>query len=897
MAYLAQLGALTDELIAVVAAVPEGQDRRRHATRESALRAFRHHKFGRTNQFEVDEHLGGLVERLRVTGREALGDALARRLQLLAPLKSRWTPEILHLLLELSDQPAEKTKIDSLHSLHEPEEDPGPALTWAEIAEEDGWDEDRALWRNVNFDDNSDDDVYEDVIAQSLSENSESTAPSSPDRGLERIKQAVSSEAGHLLQSVQDSQAWRHAPLARAEDGRTKKTFATGLSVVREVLFMLGGFETSLFDKTFNPVPDFQLHGISWTTHKALMTSFGGHGRDLAPLRRFSAGTQQIPLLQVFHASVQETLRRFDEWLAHLHCRFVSIKEDVVVSLMAVLTETKSRMQPLCFLSRIIEQLEEERSAYTFRYLELLYDAAGVAQLECKETAYLLLGTTFFHCFQVYLRPIRLWMEEGNLVPGDKTFFVAESEADVPLNQVWQRRFQLLRAPSGVLHAPKFLQPAVQRIFATGKSIVLLKHLGQHGTLRGYQKGTEPHMAFDAVSDDAIGLAPFSEAFAKAFELWIESKHHSASSTLRKLLTSCGLFSSLDALQTIFLMSDGAQSDAFASALFKHLDGLSSSWRDRFTLTEVAQEAYSSGADSFRLSARLQSAGLVHSAIAARSSVRFSLPAVQLIYRLSWPVQIVITEEGMRDYQAVFTFLLQIKRAFRMLLHRHAGVAESVDDDDIVDEDRLYYLIRAKLLWFCNSIMSYVALLVITPYAAVMREGLIHAVDVDEMIEVHARFTERLRQASCLGPKLKPIHDCILDMLDLTVKLEDAHRIEVTRRTEEDLEISRLSRFSTPNKTRLAGDQALGETPRRLAYDDDEEENMRVDMGKMVIDYGAGAGQSYSQTLTSLNADFERHLRFLAGGLRGVARASRVEAAAKWDLLAEMMEVGIKDRL
>jgi gamma-tubulin complex component 5 len=35
-------------------------------------------------------------------------------------------------------------------------------------------------------------------------------------------------------------------------------------------------------------------------------------------------------------------------------------------------------------------------------------------------------------------------------------------------------------------------------------------------------------------------------------------------------------------------------------------------------------------------------------------------------------------------------------------------------------------------------------------------------------------------------------------------------------------------------------------------------------------------------------------VRFVAGGLRGVARASREEAAAKWDLLAEMLEVGIK---
>ncbi len=35
---------------------------------------------------------------------------------------------------------------------------------------------------------------------------------------------------------------------------------------------------------------------------------------------------------------------------------------------------------------------------------------------------YALLGSIFFRCFQVYLRPIRLWMEEGSIVPQDEAF-------------------------------------------------------------------------------------------------------------------------------------------------------------------------------------------------------------------------------------------------------------------------------------------------------------------------------------------------------------------------------------------------------------------------------------------------------------------------------------------
>ena len=58
---------------------------------------------------------------------------------------------------------------------------------------------------------------------------------------------------------------------------------------------------------------------------------------------------------------------------------------------------------------------------------------------------------------------------------------------------------------------------------------------------------------------------------------------------------------------------------------------------------------------------------------------------------------------------------------------------------------------------------------------------------------------------------------------------------------------------------------------------------------------GGGAYKPYAVAMRDMHADFERHLRFVAGGLRGIARASRDEAAGKWDLLAEMLEFGIRD--
>ena len=54
------------------------------------------------------------------------------------------------------------------------------------------------------------------------------------------------------------------------------------------------------------------------------------------------------------------------------------------------------------------------------------------------------------------------------------------------------------------------------------------------------------------------------------------------------------------------------------------------------------------------------------------------------------------------------------------------------------------------------------------------------------------------------------------------------------------------------------------------------------------------ADRPYAELLAEIGADFDRLLKFMCGGLRGVARASgNVAAAAKWDTLAEMLEVGV----
>ncbi|AEO56261.1 hypothetical protein MYCTH_2300990 [Thermothelomyces thermophilus ATCC 42464] len=914
MAHLAQLGALIDDLVAAVAAIPTSQHERRVACREAVLRSLRSHTFTRTNHFEVEDRLNGLEERFSVVGRDGLAEALRARRDALESCRDQFTPEVLHLLLELADQPAQKSNLNDLDALVEPEEEAPPPLTWRDIAKEDGWKQEKDIWRFVDYSLGSSDE--EDVDWQSEASAESLTTASSADDQRHRTAHdlAIKPQGTDLLMRVHDAQGWRHAS-AVDENGRPKKIPVSTTQFFREALFMLAGLETSLFDTRCSPITKYQLRGVSWESYKALATAFSECGRKLAPLRAYVENREHSPLLQVFQDCLQEALRSLDLELSSIQARVVAAEEDVVVSLIGVLEELGPKLAPLYVLADIVCQVQEERNPHAFRYLELLYDAVGMAQLRDSRATYTLLGTIFLDCFQVYLKPIRLWMEEGKLLQGDRTFFVLESPTKLPLSQVWKGQFNLLRTPEGNLYAPRFLKPAIDRIFTAGKSIVVLKHMKQHEATKKYQATAEPKMDFATVCPDDLEYAPFGELFGLAFQAWVQSKHHTAAATLRELLfSSYGLSESLHALHHLYLMSDGARSDSFASSIFRHLDNFSNSWRDRFTLTEIAQEAFSACVDTYRLSADIDSRGLTHSALACRNSVRISLPAIRLHYRLSWPVQIVITEEGIRGYQTLFTFQLQARRALSILRHPIAPLQRRDGGSRGTAGMARYYLLRSKLLWFANAIVTYLTTLVFAPNTARLQADLRSSTsaattptsttpttaDVDDMIATHAAFVSRIVEESCQGAKLRPIRDAMLDIFDLAIRLADVQRAEVAKLEEEEMEISRLSVMSSPFKASPARKGRDGGRKRRSVLDedgdvDDEDEGGLAAQWMVGKKGGSDEGKPHAVVLKELEADFERHLRFVTSGLRGVARASKEEAAAKWDLLAEMLEAGIKE--
>ncbi|RYP69561.1 hypothetical protein DL771_006076 [Monosporascus sp. 5C6A] len=352
MAFAATLGALTEELVEIVTSVSAQSDPERFDDlKESALRKIRYHNFLRTNHFQVRHELDGLEERFRILNRDALADALRGRLDTLAQFPNKWTPETLHLLLQLSDQPTQKSKLRDLELLKVPNEDPEPPLTWEDVAREEGWDQDRDLWKTVDFADDSSDGGYVDTKSDASVE-SQDTSLSSVEARYRRQPAdylATIRDEDQNLKTVQETQSWRYQSPPRDGNGRSQKVPVSELLVVREVLFMLRGLDNTLFNERSVPSTKHNLNHASWEVYHSLLRTLGEAGRQLAILRRFAKQHQNIPLIQVFQDAVEKRLLAFDCELSKIEAQFVDIKQDALMQEPPLQFENSSAFGPGSF--------------------------------------------------------------------------------------------------------------------------------------------------------------------------------------------------------------------------------------------------------------------------------------------------------------------------------------------------------------------------------------------------------------------------------------------------------------------------------------------------------------------------------------------------------------------
>lgn len=180
-----------------------------------------------------------------------------------------------------------------------------------------------------------------------------------------------------------------------------------------------------------------------------------------------------------------------------------------------------------------------------------------------------------------------------------------------------------------------------------------------------------------------------------------------------------------------------------------------------------------------------------------------------------------------------------------------------------------------------------------------MNQDLQEVEDIDAMIRVHTLFVKRITDECLLGSKLELIHRTIIKILDLGIKLEDAQAAnavvskEAMEKQQEimDLSLASLDLPPTPRKsTNLGMSMRMSLAKQR---GEDSEDEMEVDLSILSPGMEDRNEESYVHKLKSMKEEFDRLIRFVGSGLRGVARASGGEEAKGWDVLGEMIEGGL----
>ncbi|KAF2841212.1 hypothetical protein M501DRAFT_928681 [Patellaria atrata CBS 101060] len=877
MAHLARLTNLADELVrSLTPSSLSKSPREFKQCKDQALKGIRSQQYARVDQFDVQAHYEGLVEKFVVLHREELATALEIRLDELSKRSSKWTPEILFLFLSLSDRPAEKSDVKDLELLKPPPSP--PQLTWAEIIADDPLDEE-GVWDDIDYAAQSSDDERS-TKGRHRSPSLGSSPPLTPaEVGVDASpSDYIVVPETSILDGIEDAQFWREGketPGKAAESTpHSKSTEISELQAIREILFMLAGLPTALFQYDersgiIRYVPKFRLsHAMVDTFHQTL-DSFLRIGTALWHLRLFIKQQQSIPLLQTFHAVVTRRLRDFDIRLSTISQRLMGHDKPIVVSLIQLQSEISSLSRNLLVLARLVNDFALVAETQPFLHLEALYQQSSEAQMVGDADALEFFGTLFFECLQTYLRPIRQWMEMGELIPDDKIFFISVMDRSSEASNLWHDRYSLMYGNKGRLHAPTFLQPAAEKIFKSGKSVIFLKELGNKAS-HNSRVDTEPPLTFESLygSDEINLLSPFSEMFNTAFQKWMASKYSFASTILRQqLYDECGLWDMLDSLEYLYFSRDGTIFQSFADTIFEKLDGGRGVWNDRFVLTEIAQSIFSTipSIDSGHIFVRTTTNSKGRS-VKAFSSIRID-------YTIPWSIANVIQKSSIAVYQQTHTLLLQTYRAKYVLrklaLRTQKSTAQS-------------YHLRHRLLWFTDVLHSHLTENVLKPMSIDLRQKMDKAEDIDAMSSVHENFATTVQSRCLLSGNLAPIRQAVVSLLDLAVLFADTQAKE-TKLSASNTPVEGQHQVS-PSRARHSRKLRRGQTSTEDAYSEPESEEEDYDAHS---DSDIGSQGSYEEKLRRMREHFDKLRYFVTVSLRGVSRAG---GETSWEMLADRLE-------
>jgi gamma-tubulin complex component 5 len=811
----------------------------------------------RTDQFVVAKQLEGLQEKFQILNRDELAEALQKRLAELEKHQNSWIPEILSLLLQLSDRPALQPTIKHTEQgakVSEVKE----SLSWSDLKGEGTAFSDEEIWEQVDFAADSSDEEFSSVASDvSFSRRRPQSSTTVEEGYVVPDDLFIPEEDEDLVTAIEKAQFWKPENHPSASQGKeTAPRPVTESQLARETIFMLQGLPTSIFwnlDDGIKMNRRYTLAHSSSDALESLLQCFTEIGTKIGVIRHFTKTPQTISYMQTFCRGIEERLLEFDKFLSQIQCSYLSAGS--IISLLQLLADVRQHSHELVLLSEMIIKLGKASSDQPMRCLDLLYDLICILEALGDETSSNSLGQLFFLCFKTYSRSIRLWMETGQVDALDSTFFV-KIVCEGDLRTLWHDWFALDLGHKRQ-KIPQFLETSIQKVFTAGKSMVFLRHLNA-------LPDTESHE--DMSSPDSSLPLPFSALVESAFEKLVDVDHSLSSGLLRmELGKQCGLWDSLDALHHVYFGKDMSATSAIDAKIFELMDR-GRSW-DRFLLTEIARTAFLPVPviDTSKLLVRPD---VPQGSQTETRSVEI-LKAISIDYGLPWPIANIITDEAIHSYQRISTFLMQIRRAKSALVKQR--VRDARITQDVGDKDTLVHVVHHNMIWLLDFLYGHFTYLVISTATQALHKDLDNAQDVDAMIAAHQIYMSSLEAQFLLSKGLSQVHQAIINLLDLCVHFADLQTAHL------------LGGESHPSMENFAP-HTKKEPEDEIDSDDDDYENDDMNEHTLTVSFREA---NYNQEIRKVKHHFDYLTTFVTDSLKGLARA---DGLASWDILADRLE-------
>ena len=728
--------------------------------RDQAAKTFRNTTHARTNQFDVQSKLTGLVEKFAVLNRDDLSNALQARLDEL-PRESKWTPEILSLLLQLSDRPLEKTRIEDVEVLSRKTEDEQPDLTWEDLVAERALDE-TGLWDDVERGHYSSEDEAS-VDEEAYSDDTGPTrATSVEDDTIALAKLHIVQPEESALDDFQGAERQLNSSISE-------------LTLIRETLVVLRGLPTKLYavresDGDVSIRSHVNIETAAHATARNLLLRFAETGSTLNNLRHWARQTEKPPYLQSCQAATLSLIAEFDRQISAIEQRYVAPAQDTVASVLNVRNEVEIAAKHLVHLSRIVSASNDARSS-PFALFDALYGEISIAEMSAEDEVFRALIEVFLSGLKTYLRPLALWIQTGLVDRNDSASMIREVNPDCDRGRFWSDRFTLRTLSNGNVCCPRFIRGIANKVFAIGKGRAFLLALGDGSEMESDLQSSVAS-TIDALRN-LFGIAqllPFTQLLDEALERWIAYTSRDSSSLLQhKLLHDYGLLRAVDRLEEVFCSKDGVLFQTFARTLFGRMDYQPNGWRHDFLLSELAWSTFGDveclNSESFSITVHEDS-----QSTGSKSSIR-QLGSIQLQTTFSWPLQNITHVQTSDAHSKAFAFLLQIYRA-KYLLQPQALDLRHFASSASGTASALHRAlpIRQLLISFVDTMHDHTTNTARILHKSVKRD-LEAARDIDAMAAVWTSHIKHMNTALLLDQRFNPIREAIISCLELCEQL------------------------------------------------------------------------------------------------------------------------------